>query len=219
MSHLDESEVLTIPITKDTNYSCPFLVKNPLSGKPEDLSGAKEIVFQFKDGESDDWDKDSNVVAALHTLGATAAYVDTGAENLTFNATANTIVRSAGDWTVDNFSVGDWIRVTGTPTNDGCYKVAAVVALTLTLETADPARLAFAKNVVAAAAAPAGAAAIDAPVLPAAELSAGIITITGEPTDLTDKELGSLFGAARIRRATDDVAQAPRRAARIRLES
>ena len=218
-SHLDESAVETIPITRDTDYEFKLSVIDPDTRLPRDLSAVKEIIFLFKDDESDAVDATANVVAALHNLGATGAYVDTGAETLTYDATVNTIVRSAGDFTVDNFAVGDWIRVKGSAANDGVYKVKTVAALTLTLETVDPAGLGPAPTVTTAAAAAAGGTTIEAPALSADDLKAGTITVTGPPSDLSSKDLGSLYGSARILSGSDKAQQAPRRSARIRLES
>ena len=218
MNSQDESDVLTVAITRDTDYEFRFVVFNPQTQLPEDISDALEITFQFKDDESDATEKDTNIPAALHNLAATGAYVDTGAETLAFDATANTITRSAGDFTVDNFAVGDRIRVRETA-SDGVFKIKTVAALVLTLETEDPDGLALAETVTDAVAALAGAATIVAPVLAAAQLSAGIIAVTGPSSDLTGKDLGSLFGSARILRGDGRVQQAPRRGARIRLES
>jgi hypothetical protein len=218
VSHLDESDVLTITVTRDTDYEFRLVVSNPQTQLPEDLSDATEITFQFKDDESDATEASTNVPSALHNLGSTAAYVDTGAETLAFDATANTITRSAGDFSVDNFVAGQRIRVKGTA-SDGTYKVDTVAALVLTLETDDPDDLAKASTVTTAGAAAAGSATITAPVLAADDLKAGVITVSGPPSDLSSKELGSLFGAARILRGDGRVQQAPRRSARIRLES
>ena len=215
---LDESEVLTVSITKDTDYEFGFLVIDPLTGQPEDISDAEEIVFLFRDDESEGILSSNNVAAALHNLAATGAYVDTGAETLDFAASGNTLTRSAGDWTTDNFAVGDWIRVEGTASNDGVFKIQAVAALILTLETEDPAGLATVKTATDESILGAGIT-ISAPVLPAAELQAGVISVTGPPSDLAAKSLGDLFGAARILRGTGKVQQAPRRSARVRLES
>ena len=49
-----------------------------------------------------------------------AAYVDTGAETLTFNengASQDTLVRSAGSWLTDGFEIGDRIEVIGSATS------------------------------------------------------------------------------------------------------
>ncbi len=219
MSTLDESEVLTIPVTRDTDYEFKLVAKNSTTKEPEDISDAQEITFLFRDDESDGVGASSNVVSALHNLGSTAAYVDTGGETLDFAATGNTITRSAGDWTVDNFTAGQRIRVEGSASNDGCYKVASVAALVLTLETTDPDGLATAKTVTDETGLAGSAATITAPELAAADLRKGVITVTGPPSDLSGKDLGTLFGSARILRGAGTTQQAPRRSARIRLES
>jgi len=59
---------------------------------------------------------------------------------LTFNengGSPDTIVRSTGSWLTEGFEPGQEIIVSGTASNDGTYTINTVVALTITLITAD----------------------------------------------------------------------------------
>jgi hypothetical protein len=63
-----------------------------------------------------------------------------GSVSLTFaevGGTGDTITRSAGSWIADGFSVGDWIRVTGTASNNVEGRAASVTALVLTFDATD----------------------------------------------------------------------------------
>ncbi len=60
----------------------------------------------------------------------------TGNPSLTLTPDAtngDTITRSAGSWLTDSFQIGDYIRVSGTSSNNGIYQVASVSAATLQL--------------------------------------------------------------------------------------
>jgi hypothetical protein len=59
--------------------------------------------------------------------------VVTGSPTLTFDATADTIVRNRGSWLVDGFRVADSVAVTGTASNNVTLAAVTVTALTLTL--------------------------------------------------------------------------------------
>jgi outer membrane protein OmpA-like peptidoglycan-associated protein len=66
-----------------------------------------------------------------------------GGPNLTFNAAARTIQRSAGDWTTDSFVIGQRISIVGSNQNDGIYTIAGFRQTTtpndtLLLSAADP---------------------------------------------------------------------------------
>jgi hypothetical protein len=63
-----------------------------------------------------------------------------GNPNVTFTevgATADTIGRSSGSFVTDGFANGDWIRITGSVSNNTQGKVTTVAASTLTLDTCD----------------------------------------------------------------------------------
>lgn len=63
-----------------------------------------------------------------------------GTQSLTFaevGATGDTITRASGSFVTDGFAVGDYIRVTGTLSNNVSGKITAVSATVLTLDTAD----------------------------------------------------------------------------------
>ena len=63
-----------------------------------------------------------------------------GTPELTFaevGGTGDTITRDAGSWVTDGFTVGDYIRVTGTLSNNVSGKITAVTATVLTLDTTD----------------------------------------------------------------------------------
>ncbi len=69
------------------------------------------------------------------------AMVGTGtADDLTFlevGGTGDTITRVSGSFVTDGFEVGDYIRVTGSVSNNVSGKITGVSALVLTLDTAD----------------------------------------------------------------------------------
>lgn len=63
-----------------------------------------------------------------------------GHPSLTFaevGATGDTITRATGSWVTDGFQVGDFIRVTGTASNNVSGKITGVTATVLTLDTTD----------------------------------------------------------------------------------
>lgn len=63
-----------------------------------------------------------------------------GTNSLTFaevGGTGDTITRAAGSWVTDGFEVGDYIRVTGTASNNVSGKITGVTATVLTLDTTD----------------------------------------------------------------------------------
>lgn len=63
-----------------------------------------------------------------------------GSNTVTFaevGATGDTITRSAGSFVTDGFQVGDYIRVTGSVSNNVSGKITAVTATVLTLDTTD----------------------------------------------------------------------------------
>lgn len=63
-----------------------------------------------------------------------------GHPSLTFaevGATGDTITRATGSWVTDGFQVGDYIRVTGTASNNVSGKITGVTATVLTLDTTD----------------------------------------------------------------------------------
>ena len=63
-----------------------------------------------------------------------------GHPSLTFaevGATGDTITRATGSWVTDGFQVGDYIRVTGTASNNVSGKITGVSSTVLTLDTTD----------------------------------------------------------------------------------
>lgn len=63
-----------------------------------------------------------------------------GAPQLTFaevGATGDTITRATGSWVTDGFEVGDYVRISGTASNNVSGKVNAVTATVLTMDTTD----------------------------------------------------------------------------------
>ncbi len=62
---------------------------------------------------------------------SSASYSPTGAPTYTFDATADTLTRSAGSWISDGFAVGDLVTV-DTALNDFAAKVTVATALVLT---------------------------------------------------------------------------------------
>ena len=61
-------------------------------------------------------------------------YVSGGAGDITFaDANPDTIVRQNGSWITDGFQRGTRITIGSSVSNDGTYRIATAVALTLTL--------------------------------------------------------------------------------------
>lgn len=90
-----------------------------------------------------------------------------GSTALTFaevGATGDTITRNAGSWIADGFSNGDWIRVTGSVSNNVSGRVVTVTALVLTLDTTD--------------------------LVAEGPISSNVVSITSEPT-ITFAEVGA----------------------------
>ena len=118
-------------ITADKEYygvtiEQPTLI-NSTFGKPIYLN--KEDVVKYHKIIDDS----SNQIYFERLFNGVDTIADVSSNNVTFSASANTIVRASGSWA----SSMRFIKVVGSDNNDGYYKISSQSGSTLTLDTTD----------------------------------------------------------------------------------